>query len=308
MAEMNPPAYEANGCITAQGDRLVWSSLICTPGVSGRTNGSLLVTSGDGLSVTIAKGSAFIRGDQVPDQGMYHVFNDGPVTLPLAASNPTDGRVDAVVATVRDSQYSGTANNWVLQVITGNPSPAPSAPMIPVNSILLATIAVAAGATGSNGMTITDRRVQAELCPGFANPNIYAVAYRNAAQSIPNNTVVNVAWDGTGPVSGGATVTSAGIRVPRAGVYDVAALGNITNSGTTGFLQVDVVLASGKIAVSRAPLSPNGPTVGGASTLVTLAADEVVTVSLYHTNGATRDTFATSQYVPRLSVRWIAPA
>lgn len=165
MAELQPANYTANACHTAQGDRLEWSSIICVEGVSDKAAGDLLVTAGgSGLTVDVASGSAFIDGDNISDQGMYHAANLGTVNLALAAADPTDGRVDLVCATVRDSAYSGTDDDWILQVITGLPSPAPVVPGAPNNSIPLASVLVPAGATGGGSLTITDTRPQALIC------------------------------------------------------------------------------------------------------------------------------------------------
>lgn len=165
MTELQPAHYTAGACHTAQGDRLVWSSIICGEGVSSVLNGDLEVTVGaTGLSVDVAGGTAFIDGDNIVDQGVYHVANIGTTTLTLAASDPTDDRTDVVVATVRDAQYSGADNDWILQVITGVPSPAPSPPVVPANSIPLGNVTVAAGASTPIGVSIVDARPQLTVC------------------------------------------------------------------------------------------------------------------------------------------------
>jgi hypothetical protein len=61
--------------------------------------------------------------------------------------------------TVNDAYYTGALNNVVLQVVAGTPASSPVAPATPANSISLATVAVAAGATALTTANITDTRV-----------------------------------------------------------------------------------------------------------------------------------------------------
>jgi hypothetical protein len=61
--------------------------------------------------------------------------------------------------TVNDAYYTGASNNVVLQVVAGTPAGSPVAPATPANSISLATVAVAAGATALTTANITDTRV-----------------------------------------------------------------------------------------------------------------------------------------------------
>lgn len=91
-------------------------------------------------------------------QGSYYDYNDATVNLPIAAANATNPRIDLVVATVQDADYSGTANQAILQVITGTPASSPVAPPVPASSLVLAQIAVAANATTITAGNITDTR------------------------------------------------------------------------------------------------------------------------------------------------------
>jgi len=61
--------------------------------------------------------------------------------------------------TVNDAYYTGSLNNVVLQVVAGTPAGSPVAPATPANSISLATVAIAAGATALTTANITDTRV-----------------------------------------------------------------------------------------------------------------------------------------------------
>lgn len=164
MAEIQPPSF-MTGCYTPQQFRLLWGSVLCDEGVADRAGGDLLVTPSEpGLSVDVAAGQAWIYGDTVADQSIYGVYSNSVKHLVLATANPTDPRVDLIVATVRDATYSGTDNDWVIQVVQGVASPAPTPPVAPSSSIVLAQIAVPAGATSLTAGNITDTRTQAKLC------------------------------------------------------------------------------------------------------------------------------------------------
>ena len=143
MPEIQPPAFVQEGCHTAQGLRLMWDSIICQPG-AGR--GSFGLSVGDGMEVVVAPGQGWVQGDQVDRQGVYHVASDSAVTVPVSAADPTDDRIDLVVARVYDEQYSGTTSEWHIEVVEGTPSPAPVAPDAPPNSIVLGRVVVPAGA------------------------------------------------------------------------------------------------------------------------------------------------------------------
>lgn len=171
MAEIQPPMYVAGGCYTAQQDRMLWDSIICeegtyaNPGLGGLGPNSLAVTAGLGMEVIVESGRAFVQGDSVQFQGVYYVWNSSPVTLTLDPSDPTDDRIDLVVAKINDTEYEGTGtSDWQLQVVTGSPSPAPVAPALPPSALPLAEVRVNAGATTTG--TITDLREPYRMCPG----------------------------------------------------------------------------------------------------------------------------------------------
>lgn len=162
MTELQPAHFTQGACHTARGDRLVFSSLVCSEGVA--DSGDLLVSDGGGLDVSVASGSAFIDGTSIADQGMYHVANIGATILTVTAADLVNPRVDTVVARVYDAEYAGVANDWALEIVKGAASPAPVPAALPANSIALAYIAVAAGAVSLTSANITDERVEYEFC------------------------------------------------------------------------------------------------------------------------------------------------
>ena len=148
MALRTPPLYLQAGSHSAENDRLVGiRGMVGTAGVSIGTNDFLVSQSGTpGMSVQVATGWAWILGSTTSTQGMYATYNDAATTLTISTADPTNPRIDVI-----------------LQVITGTPAASPSAPATPASSLVLATVAVAAGATSILNANITDARTRAAL-------------------------------------------------------------------------------------------------------------------------------------------------
>lgn len=107
------------------------------------------------MSVILGAGRAKVTGTSVSPpagqsfttQAMYDTLNDAPLTLTIAASNPTNPRIDLVYIQVQDSFYSGSNNQAIAGVVTGTPAASPSVPATPANAVAIATVAVGAGVT-----------------------------------------------------------------------------------------------------------------------------------------------------------------
>lgn len=171
MAEINPASWLHNAGATHTAAQLRisvasltsgnTSDLTTRGGISPGVAGQLLVSqNGVGtMNVDVATGIVHVPGTLAGSQGAYICINDGVVTLPIAAADGSNNRIDAVVATVRDSLYSGVDDDWLLQVITGTPAGTPVLPTIPDNSLLLAEVFVQAAVTQILDADITDRRI-----------------------------------------------------------------------------------------------------------------------------------------------------
>lgn len=164
MAERQPPSFLQAGSHPAEHDRLVLSSLL-----GGGGAGEGVVAAGDlavtqnatpNMSANVAAGAAFVKNDLSPFGGTYHVQNDATVNKTIAAADATNPRRDLVVARIRDASYFGATNAWDLFVVTGTPAPSPVDPAIPADGsyLLLARVAVAAGAASITNANITDLR------------------------------------------------------------------------------------------------------------------------------------------------------
>lgn len=168
MAEQNPPytLQAAGSNHTAKLFRRVLEGLLRNQGV-GSLNGSndMKVTQNGSGSVDVDRGGGFIVGDEVTNQGIYFVYNDGTVNLsvPAAASGKT--RIDRIIAEVHDVTEGHTqdaaevpqltADTWGLVRVPGTEvTSGPTAPALPNSALNLATVTV----TDTGITTVTDIR------------------------------------------------------------------------------------------------------------------------------------------------------
>src|SRR5712691_3964225 len=123
MVELNPAGFFQNlATHTAEQFRSYLGSMLALPsaaaslktanGIHPALGGQLAVTQNGtpNMTVNIAAGFAFISGTEGTKQGTYFCENDATVNKSIAASDPTNPRIDLVVAKVQDAFYSGVTN------------------------------------------------------------------------------------------------------------------------------------------------------------------------------------------------------
>lgn len=139
-------------------------------GVVGATDLAVSQNGGGNMSVNVAAGRAVIRSTEAASllAGAYTFLNDGTVNLVIAAADPTNPRIDIVIAQVRDSNYSGASTDARLTVVTGTPAGSPAVPAVPDSCVVLAQVAVAALASSITNANITDKRTRAYALGGVA--------------------------------------------------------------------------------------------------------------------------------------------
>lgn len=122
---------------------------------NGVYNGELAVTAGDGMTVKIPAGRAWING--------YYYHNDSELTLAIASADGVLARKDTVVL-----RWDVNARNITAQVLTGTFASNPVAPKIVRNSeqydLKLAEISIPAGTTKITQSLITDCRLDNDVC------------------------------------------------------------------------------------------------------------------------------------------------
>jgi microcystin-dependent protein len=154
-----PPLWIESGCYSGEGLRAAWSAM--TGNTSGVLNaGDLLVTTAGAMFLNVAAGSAFVAGTERVGQGSYFVTAPSANQLTVAGANPTNPRIDVVVARVYDPAYGVAVPppRWALEIVQGTPAASPLVPTLPSNSLALAQVRVNAGVTTITGANITDVR------------------------------------------------------------------------------------------------------------------------------------------------------
>jgi hypothetical protein len=116
----------------------------------------LLVAASSGMNIVVTPGHFVVPNTGSATAGAYVSTLASQATLTVAGADPTNPRVDIVCAYVNDTGTS--ASNGYVQLFAGTPAASPVAPSAPANSITLAQIAVAAGATSITSGNITDER------------------------------------------------------------------------------------------------------------------------------------------------------
>ena len=138
---------------------------------------------GANMSVDVAAGSGYVRGDTAARQGLYHVVNDATVNVVVSAADSTDPRIDQIVLRVYDDSYDGSGDNMAeLAVIAGTPTTGADldnrdgAAALPDTAMRLADILVDAGATSI---------VDADIAGARDFRDITVISERNWTPSTP---------------------------------------------------------------------------------------------------------------------------
>jgi hypothetical protein len=168
MALRNPPSWLQQGSHPAENDRLTNQLVVATTGIAGSSSLAVTQNSPTGMSVLVASGWGAIVGDFTTNMGVYTFYNDATATATITTADATNPRIDKICITVSDAYYTGSLNQVAINVVAGTPSGSPVAPATPTNSLVLATVAVAAGATVITTANITDARVAATSNLGAA--------------------------------------------------------------------------------------------------------------------------------------------
>ena len=129
-----------------------------TIGVLGGVVGGagLIVSPGTGMTVSVQPGSFVVPNTATPTAGGYASTLPSSATLTVQTADPTNSRIDIVVAYVSDVGTSSSLG--AVQIITGVAAPSPVAPAAPANSITLAQLTVPAAATSITGGMLSDLR------------------------------------------------------------------------------------------------------------------------------------------------------
>jgi hypothetical protein len=298
MALRTPPSWLQNGSHPAENDRLTMQGIIATTGIIGSSSLAVSQASTPGMAVQVAAGWGAIVGSLTTNMGVYQFYNDAATQLSVTAANPTNPRIDRVVVTVNDSYYSGATNNVTFAVIAGTPAASPVAPATPPNSIALAAINVAAGATSILDANLVDSRLpvttnlpvgdltQVSAGTGITVTNatgpvpIVAINTAVTADLTTSQTLTNKTL--TAPVINEAVFTDGVIKGLEEDV-------NVVAAAATGTINFDVSTASVWYYTTNATANHtlNFRYSSGATLNSKLAVGDAITLVWLNTNGAT---------------------
>jgi hypothetical protein len=283
MAAVNPPyAIQARADHPARLFRELLASLRGQQGVIAAADLNVTANGTPNMSVNVAAGKAVVDGTQsFAAQGSYLVFNDATWNLTIAAADATNPRRDLIVAQVRDAEYAGANNDWLLAVIQGTPAPSPVDPAVPANSLTLARVLVGAAVSSITTPNITDLRPSGALlnnltAPAAVNPTAQVgtsplaaradhqhtmpqyrfSAQPNATQAITASTFTKVALQTENYDDGGVFDNATNYRFTNpggmAGKWQFTFCVAISLGGQTARVIASLYLNGAEIATSRA--------------------------------------------------------
>ncbi len=160
MTAVQPPYFMQTGAHPAQVFRRTLKGLHRVQGIVAPGDLAVSAVAGD-RAVSVAAGEGIIFGtENVLRQGAYNVLNDAAVQLAIAAADVTNPRYDRIVAQVRDAEFSGANNDWLLAVVQGAPAAVPIEPALPANVLELARLKVNANALSFVAGDLLERRAR----------------------------------------------------------------------------------------------------------------------------------------------------
>jgi hypothetical protein len=191
-------------------------AIIASSGIIGSSSLAVTQAAVPAMAVQVAAGWGAVVGDYTTNMGVYQFYNDAATQLTVTTANPSNPRIDRVVVTIQDAYYTGASNTVTFQVIAGTPSGSPVAPSTPQNSISLATIAVAAGATSITNANITNTRVNVttnlpvgDLTEVQAGTGIVVASGTGPIPVVSVDATIPVGYATTATASGTTTLTAA---------------------------------------------------------------------------------------------------
>ncbi|MGH3762939.1 hypothetical protein [Actinophytocola sp.] len=181
----------------------------------------------DGLGVAFYPGQCVINR---PGQGPYVCTLDRTGRVQLDDADPSNPRVDLIVARVYDERQGDPRTEFVIEPVTGLAGPEPVEPPLPPVSFPIARVALPAGTTQLAGSMFTDLRRAASVRTGVGVvlpgddptlPGAYAGHTRYRAGTLE-------AFDGETRRGTPATWSEESVElVARTGITGIAALTSI---------------------------------------------------------------------------------
>ena len=205
MAVITPPIFLQAGSHAADSVRRALGGLVVyRNSIVGTGDWATTQNGTPNMSVNVAEGRGLVVGTEATYQGGYFCESQGVTNLAITAANATNPRIDLIVARVKDAAYSGAVNAFSLEVVTGTAAASPVAPATPVDSYVVATIAVGAAVTSILTANVTDNRTTTTsglltaaggtlICTSTTRP----ASPVNGMQIYETDTTRTAVWNGT---------------------------------------------------------------------------------------------------------------
>lgn len=200
---LQKPDFFSSGTWTPQDFREAWADIIAS-GVVGA--GDFLVATTTGLTVSVAAGVAYIKGQNVADQGSYRQYSSASQNIAVGTANATNPRLDQIILRVLDADHDANGGSYqgLIEVIPGtatagatltNRSGAADLTALSNSSksaLLLADVLVPAAAGSLSAGNLNDRRTRAVVNGNMVTPRVRA--YRTGNQSIADTADVALSF------------------------------------------------------------------------------------------------------------------
>ena len=310
---MPQPTYAITAnSLTAETFRQAPASHISGTGVVGAGDLAVAQNGTPNMSVNVAAGQVWVPGtlssttgfptnlnaqttwglpSSLNEQGSYYQWYSGTTNLAISAADPTNPRIDLAVVSIQDAQYSGSNNQGILQIITGTPAASPSPPSAPASSVVLAQIAVAAGAGSIVTGNITDKRPFMAVRGGIQPA---CRVHRAGALTLTTGANTQLVFDTVDVDNFSGYATGTGLyTVPSAGVYAVSGMYKVNTGSTADFFSI-FVNHNGVTTGNDGSFGGNGTNAGTAVSYDVVKCNAGDTLGiLYGTNAAAGVTNAT---------------
>ena len=160
MTVITPPTFVAGECYEARSFRHMLQA--AANGSAGILVG-LEVGTITGRNVNINAGSCIVAGATFPE-GYYQVVVSTTETVTIAVGDPSNPRIDLIVARVQTTEYGDPTSTATIEVVQGTPGATPVAPTPSFSRYLvLATVNVITGMSSLTADKVVASRVRAGL-------------------------------------------------------------------------------------------------------------------------------------------------
>jgi hypothetical protein len=204
------------------------TGIAAAQGVRPSVGSPLLSTWTSGMAFTLNAGTCWVQGTASATAGIYTATLDTTTTLTVPNGDPTNPRIDSVIAVISDVGTSSSTT--IFKILAGVPAGSPVHTALPANAVRLCDIAVAASASVLSAPNFNDLRpftvalggilpygnVSGATIPGPVGTYVHDLTTGRLKVLNGSGTAVTPKVVASGPVSsnsGGATTVTGGSSV-----------------------------------------------------------------------------------------------